>query len=156
MEQIEAEVIAWLDTFSQVSSMRDNPEATAREVATIVGVFTREGVSAQTVEAVFQHIKMTENSRAWPTAAMVYQALREIRKEKAQQSESIVGQARGDKYTLDGMERATLDNKVLPTAKRWLRMYPGLRHHAIQTLDYWGEPLVDDNGKEYKAAERAS
>jgi hypothetical protein len=26
------------------------------------------------------------------------------------------------------------------TAKRWLVEYPHLRDHAIQTLEYWGEP----------------
>ena len=46
-------------------------------------------------------------------------------------------------------EREILDTRVLPTARRWLRQYPGLRDHAISTLNYWGEPLVDDMGNHF-------
>jgi hypothetical protein len=149
METIESEVVGWLDTFIQATALRDNPEAAAKEVATIVGVFARENATPETVEAAFQHIKMTETSRAWPTAAVVYQALRDIRREKAQQTESVTGQGRGDRHTLDGIQLTALENKVLPTARRWLRMYPGLRSHAIAVLEYWSEPLIDDMGRDH-------
>ncbi len=45
---------------------------------------------------------------------------------------------RGDRNALSPDERFILEDKVLPTARRWLSM-PGLDVHAMQTLDYWGE-----------------
>ena len=31
-----------------------------------------------------------------------------------------------------------LENKILPTARRWLSI-PGLADHGKQTLEFWGE-----------------
>lgn len=45
---------------------------------------------------------------------------------------------RGDRSALSHDELVILEEKVLPTARRWLDM-PGLDAHAMQTLDYWGE-----------------
>lgn len=53
--------------------------------------------------------------------------------------------------TRDGLTAAelhTLEERVLPTARAWLRI-PGLAHHGVQTLQAWGEPLIDDHGKPY-------
>lgn len=46
-------------------------------------------------------------------------------------------------------EIETLDTRILPTARRWLRENPDLTSHAIKTLHFWGEPLVDDHGQPY-------
>lgn len=46
--------------------------------------------------------------------------------------------AQGDRSKLSFDELVLLDEKVLPTARRWLGI-PGLRQHAEQTLSYWGE-----------------
>lgn len=54
------------------------------------------------------------------------------------------------KDSLTAAELQILEGQILPTARRWLREYPGLAMHAIQTLSYWGEPLVDDRGKPYR------
>lgn len=56
---------------------------------------------------------------------------------------------RGDRGSLTGTELQILDERVLPTARRWLREYPQLAHHAVSTLLYWGEPLIDDRGRPY-------
>lgn len=45
----------------------------------------------------------------------------------------------GDRNALSHDELVTLETRVLPTARRWLGIY-GLDLHAMQTLDYWGEP----------------
>lgn len=50
-------------------------------------------------------------------------------------------------------EVRVLDEKVLPTARRALRQFPGLAHHAVQTLQYWGEALVDDTGRPFISEE---
>lgn len=54
---------------------------------------------------------------------------------------------------LTAAELLTLDDQVLPTARMWLRQYPGLAKHAVQVLTYWGEPLIDDRGNPYRGQE---
>ena len=56
----------------------------------------------------------------------------------------------GDKSRLKRDELTLLETKILPTARKWLRTFPNLAHHAVQTLTYWGEELVDDYGRPYK------
>ena len=62
----------------------------------------------------------------------------------------------GDRRALTSMELKTLDEKVIPTARRWLRECPQLAHHAVSTLAHWGEPLIDDHGKAYRPANEAT
>ena len=62
---------------------------------------------------------------------------------------ALEAQKMNDRDGLIAAEKAVLDEKILPTARRWLRQYPGLRGHAISTLNYWGEPLVDDMGNHF-------
>lgn len=137
----------WLDTFSPVSEMKENTDALMKEFATIVGVFDRAAASGDLIDAAFQHIKMTSYSRAWPTAAECHDALRVVKKKGSE--EQIIGTQRGDRGTLNGIQRADLEDSVIPTARRWMRVYPGLRQHAMSLLEYWGEELRDDNGKAY-------
>lgn len=49
--------------------------------------------------------------------------------------------ARGDRASLSLDEQFLLENKILPTARRWCVEKPGLRDHGAQTLTYWGEPV---------------
>jgi hypothetical protein len=140
-------VTAWIETFSPVETMRGNPQALARELDAICAVFDRDDCAPSLIDAAFQHIKMTSQSRAWPTVAMVYDALREVRRQAS--GEHVAGSQGGDRMALDSFELAKLDNSVLPTMRRWMRLYPGLRGHAISTLKYWGEPLKDDMGAAY-------
>ena len=53
-----------------------------------------------------------------------------------------------NRHELSSSDRDTLEMKVLPTARRWLRI-PGLAHLGAATLATWGDPLVDDHGKPY-------
>lgn len=46
-------------------------------------------------------------------------------------------------------EAQILHEKVLPAARKWLRQFPHLADHAVTTLQFWGEPLVDDNGRPF-------
>lgn len=46
--------------------------------------------------------------------------------------------ARGDRRALTFDERELLETKILPTARRWLKI-PGLADHGKQTLRFWGE-----------------
>lgn len=48
------------------------------------------------------------------------------------------GLGRGDRSSLTYDEREILENKILPTARRWLS-HPELKAHAEQNLAYWGE-----------------
>lgn len=148
MQSTDEIVAEWLETFSPVESMRDNPEALAKEMATITAVLSRDQATVSQIEAAFQHIKQSSHSRAWPTAAMVFDALKHIKRSKV--SEPLSGGVSGDRFKLSGSERSTLEGDLIPSARRWLRMYPGLRNHAKATLQYWGEPLTDDMGKHYE------
>jgi hypothetical protein len=50
--------------------------------------------------------------------------------------------ATGDRRSLTAFDLDTLDNKVLPTARKWVATYEvgsPLHEHAMQTLRYWGE-----------------
>jgi hypothetical protein len=58
--------------------------------------------------------------------------------------------ALGDRNALTRDQLEILDTKVLPTARRWLREVPNLAHHAVNTLQHWQEPLVDDRGRAYQ------
>lgn len=137
----------WMDTFSMVGSMQGNDAALARELDTIAGVFSAEKADRQTIDETFKQIKMTSDSRAWPTAAQVLGAMREVIRRRSGERITV----EGNRSILTSYELSMLEDKVLPTARRWLRQYPGLRSVAIQTLQYWGEPLIDDQGKTYKA-----
>lgn len=148
MDWLDKQVRGWLDTFSKVTAMQDNVEALSKEMDTIVTVFRRENASPDVVDETFRMIKMTSQSRAWPTAAQVLSAFRDVN--RARSGEHITAEKGGDKTALNSVERQALEFKVLPTARRWLRLYPGLRSHAISTLEYWGEDLVDDQGRKYK------
>lgn len=48
----------------------------------------------------------------------------------------------GNRNSLSAHELDILDNKVLPTARRWVDTFPAgssLHGHGMQTLRYWGE-----------------
>lgn len=49
----------------------------------------------------------------------------------------------------------TLETRILPTARRWLRTHPNMDSHAIKTLQFWNEPLVDDEGRPYDPEARS-
>lgn len=44
----------------------------------------------------------------------------------------------GDRTALNFNQRELLENTILPTARRWLRV-PGLKDQGLKTLAYWGE-----------------
>lgn len=56
-----------------------------------------------------------------------------------------------DRRSLSPHDLEILDMQIIPTARRWLSN-PALAKHGAQTLAYWGEPLIDDNGKPYAGA----
>jgi len=152
MTDTRKKVREWLETFSQVDSMKDNPEAVSREIDTITQVFVSESAWADLIDATFQHVKMNVDSRAWPTASQVNTAMREIKRRAS--GEVALGSKRGDRAKLSGSEMAKL-YEILDTARRWLREVPNIRHHALSTLEYWQEPLLDDRGKSYDGQKKA-
>lgn len=52
----------------------------------------------------------------------------------------------GDRHTLNASDRVTLEERVLPTAKRWVESFPSLRGQGINTLNYWSEPVPKYSG----------
>lgn len=53
------------------------------------------------------------------------------------------------RLSLSSKELQTLDEHVIPTARRWLRQYPNLADHAVKTLLHWREELIDDHGNRF-------
>ena len=64
-------VRGWIDTFSPVETLTENPTALAKEFETIVAVFTRENAPGYVIDQTFERIKATSQSRAWPTVAQI-------------------------------------------------------------------------------------
>lgn len=73
-------------------------------------------------------------TRAWPTVHEIGEAARKIggNRDAAMQT--------GDRGKLSFDQVQLLNEKVLPTARRWLGI-PGLAEHGRQTLAYWGEDV---------------
>lgn len=49
----------------------------------------------------------------------------------------------GDRSALSYDELDLLENKILPTARRWCTDFPELREHGMQTLEFWGEQVPE-------------
>lgn len=56
-----------------------------------------------------------------------------------------------DRRSLSPQELEILDGQIIPAARRWLSN-PILARHGAETLAFWGEPLIDSNGKPYGGA----
>lgn len=52
----------------------------------------------------------------------------------------------GDRSTLNIDQLQLLEDKVLPTARKWVREGGGLADHGRQTLAYWGEIPANPKG----------
>ena len=61
----------------------------------------------------------------------------------------MIEQTHGKREELTGKELETLETKIIPTARRWLRELPFLAEHAVKTLAFWKEDIVDDYGRPY-------
>lgn len=51
-------------------------------------------------------------------------------------------EARGDRLRLTFDQQHLLEQRVLPTARRWIQTYDrqsSMYQHALKTLAYWGE-----------------
>lgn len=53
----------------------------------------------------------------------------------------LCGGAKSTRSDLSADELFLLEDKILPTAKRWVTQVPGLAEQGQKILDYWGEPL---------------
>lgn len=51
---------------------------------------------------------------------------------------AMIEVSKGERSTLSPDELRLLEERVLPTARRWLGIY-GLAEHGAKTLAYWGE-----------------
>ena len=99
------------------------------EAALVDWVKSLAGFSSDQIEAGCQSYLRNQPSRR-PTPADVRNLIG-----KSYQQEAQPG--RGNKTSLSMDERHTLETKILPTARKWLKM-PGLRSHGENTLTYWG------------------
>jgi hypothetical protein len=129
----KAEIVSWLQTLSPPKNIASNPEAAKLESELLLGVFDRAGIKPQEVRDVFRVIKETAETRSWPTSKELLAAIAAARGLSPEADPT-----RGDKRTLSHDQLALLENKILPTARRWLGI-PGLAEHGAKTLAFWGE-----------------
>lgn len=105
---------------------RPDEDKSVIDAATVDWLEALEGFSAEAIDAACQaHIR---TGKFRPTPAMI--------RERCEQRANKSG--RGDKMALSRDELTLLEDKILPTARRWLTI-PGLAEHGRQTLAYWGE-----------------
>lgn len=129
----KAEIVSWLQTLSPPKNLAANPEAAKLESEMLVGVFDRAAIKPAEVREVFRVIKETAETRSWPTPREVLAAISTVR--------GFVSEAdptKGDKLALSKDQLNLLENKVLPTARKWLGI-TDLAEHAVKTLTFWGE-----------------
>lgn len=131
----KTEVSAWLDTMGKRQELRENADAAAMERQLIEETLFAEGARTDTrVRAVFHYLKTREGLMFWPNAPQIRSAVAAIRRNGGE----ATGAKAGDRQSLSFDEQAILEDKILPTARRWLTI-PGLRDQAIRTLEFWGE-----------------
>lgn len=128
------ELKAWLGTLSPPSSVKSNQEAMDRELGLLVQTLKRGGADTpDRIRKTFEELKRTSETRAWPTARDLLEAISKLRSRSSDERDGI---KRRQDLTYD--ERQLLETKILPTARDWLSE-PSLRQHAEKTLEYWGE-----------------
>jgi len=134
---LKPEVLAglkeWLATLSPPRSMAGNEAAMRMELETLAGTIERAGVDTrEALDRVFHNVKMEAETRSWPTPKELIRAASLARGDTSQDP------GRGDRSKLSHDELVSLENTILPTARRWLGI-PGLAEHGEKTLTYWNE-----------------
>ena len=128
------EMRAWLDTLSPPATVRENQEAMVRELTLIAETLHRAGAtSVSQVKSVFEEFKRVSTHRGWPTPREIIDVVAKLRGDR-----DIHG--RGDRGKLNFDERALLEQKIIPAARRWISI-PGLKDHGKATLEFWGETV---------------
>lgn len=120
----------WLERYTPPASIRDNARAMQDEADTLLRSLIRSAPnenSRQWVERVLERVSENLKTRAWPTAHEITEAAKSFG----------AGQGSGDIEKMTRDERFILEDKVIPTAERWMNI-PGLREHAEKTLAHWG------------------
>lgn len=134
-DNARAEMRLWLGTMSKRQDLRDNPEGIAVEMEIIEEALHEAGARSEgRIKAIFHYLKTRDGLTYWPNAPQIAQAARALAKASAVPT---VGE-RGDRNGLSFPDLQLLEDKIIPTARRWLQI-PGLRQHGMQTLHYWGE-----------------
>lgn len=131
-------MVAYLARRSVPQSMADNDEAKADEVSALLRAAAKFAPDQRIDEwwwSVEEKLDVTNKTRVWPNVYEIYEAAK-----ASTPAANKVGTQGGDRAKLTSMELVTLEDKVLPTARRWLAM-GGLHQHGRQTLEFWGEKV---------------
>lgn len=137
---VREEMNLWLDTMSKHQGLRDNPKAAAIEADLIAEAMTEAGAtSVSRVRAIFTRLKKKDGLTFWPSSQQIHAAAKALRQEASTSKGKTVSTG-GDRSALTFDEQQVLHDHILPTARRWLHI-PGLRQHAEQTLEFWGETV---------------
>lgn len=108
----------------------DNPaevvEAALDDWIEALAPFSREAIDAACRRYII------DQPRRRPTPGDIRSKIREPSKSAQKR------RGEGDRTSLTHDELFLLEEKILPTARRWLEI-PSLREHGMKTLEYWGE-----------------
>lgn len=119
---------------SMRQELRENRDAMELELSLLDEALFVGGARIDTnVRAVFHHLKTKVGLIYWPTALQISQAIKDLQRGSAGPN----GAKRGEVAGLSFDERAILEDRIIPTARRWLDI-PGLRDQGEMTLAYWG------------------
>ena len=132
VQYLEAKLKGYLGRRSPPRGMA--PEAQVDEIAALVRAVGRLAPDSGYQEwwpRIEDALDRSLVTRAWPT-------VRELSDAAGVSSQRAAPTGNGDRRSLTFDQLRLLEEKVLPTARRWLGI-PGLREHGEKTLAYWGE-----------------
>lgn len=141
-ETIRSRLTRWLARFNPPRIMEDNEQLQHEEFNSLFDCLDRYAPTnrpcAAFIDQALDAMEFEMTYRVWPTKGELARVCEKLT--PRQSSSSAPGStARGDKSLLSPDEIRTLENHVLPTARRWMNEIRGLADQGQRTLAYWGE-----------------
>lgn len=84
----------------------------------------------------FVSVMERHKTREWPMPE-AFLAHLQVERPHFDGTGEVGNAAHGDRSALSASDLATLENKILPTARRWLGT--SMHEHGQKTLEFWGE-----------------
>ena len=124
----------WLDRYSPPASIKDKPQAMQDEADMLLRALIRSAPGTnvgQWTERVLERVSERMKTRAWPTVFEISDAAKSFNANDGAREDC-------DRSKLSRDQLFLLNDKILPTARKWLGI-PGLKEHGEKTLAHWGE-----------------
>ena len=135
-QYLEARLNEYLNRRSPPQAFAKSPAAMADEIAALVRAVLRcapDNGYQEWWPKLEDNLDRSLRTRAWPTVFEINAAAPPAASAKSNQ---------GSRSHLSASELDILENQILPAARRWLSN-SGLAEHGKQTLEYWGEDVLE-------------